>query len=276
MDTLILLIFIGALFWAAWHWFLADWMERVGLLGYIRGRTAATKIPDEVYYEQAAAEIKAGNLREGLWAKAWAEAAGDEKSAQARYIKLRVAAMKDEVTRKFSEESGKEPQADADGNTVISCPKCSGGLRVPVGKLLDVQCPKCSHEFRVDTEGGITFLPVEDNSDQIVGRIGRLKFFAIGFANFVAAMVLNIMVKEGGAPVPFPPWNWSTTVFIAVVVIYYVLLVARVRDVGHSSWTALWGVFPGLNLIFVFYLLVKPGQITRNRYGLPNEGLFKA
>ena len=184
--------------------------------------------------------------------------------------------MKEEVARKFSEEPDISPRPDADGKTVISCPQCKGGLRLPVGKLLDVRCPKCAHEFRVDTDGGITFLPLEDNANQLIGRIGRLKFLGLGLANLVCATVLNIMVQEGKAPLPFPPWNWSTTLLIAVVVFYYVLVVSRVRDVGHSSWAAVWGAIPGVNLLFVFYLLVKPSQSTRNRYGLPNEGLFKA
>lgn len=52
---------------------------------------------DEHYYARAAEEIAGGEVRPGLWAKALAETDYDEPRARARYLKLRVRAMKVEV-----------------------------------------------------------------------------------------------------------------------------------------------------------------------------------
>ena len=45
---------------------------------------------DEPFYEQVAAEIAAGQLKPGLWAKAFSEAGGNETAAKAIYIRLRA------------------------------------------------------------------------------------------------------------------------------------------------------------------------------------------
>jgi hypothetical protein len=52
---------------------------------------------DEEYYACAAAEIANGEVRQGLWAKALAETGYDGQRARARYLKLRVKALKVEV-----------------------------------------------------------------------------------------------------------------------------------------------------------------------------------
>ena len=44
----------------------------------------------EHLYEQIALEIESQELKQGVWAKAFADADGDEGKARARYIKLRV------------------------------------------------------------------------------------------------------------------------------------------------------------------------------------------
>ncbi|MGH8546648.1 MAG: hypothetical protein ACREX3_24145 [Gammaproteobacteria bacterium] len=52
---------------------------------------------DETYYAYAAEEIGSGQVRRGLWAKALADSGYDEQLARARYLKLRVKALKAEV-----------------------------------------------------------------------------------------------------------------------------------------------------------------------------------
>lgn len=49
---------------------------------------------DEALYAQAMQEVETGNTRTGLWAKAFAEADGDEKRQKALYLRYRVAAEK--------------------------------------------------------------------------------------------------------------------------------------------------------------------------------------
>ena len=48
---------------------------------------------DERYYDMVLAELKTAGPRRGLLAKAFAEAGGDERAAEARYLKLRAAQL---------------------------------------------------------------------------------------------------------------------------------------------------------------------------------------
>ena len=52
---------------------------------------------DEAWFADVAEEIQQGRVRPGLWAKAIAEADGDDARARAIYIRLRVQSMKDEA-----------------------------------------------------------------------------------------------------------------------------------------------------------------------------------
>ena len=45
---------------------------------------------DELFYEQAAAEVAANRIQAGLYAKAFSQADGDKTVAQARYLRLRA------------------------------------------------------------------------------------------------------------------------------------------------------------------------------------------
>ena len=69
----------------------------MGLFSSAKAKLAAQKLAEEQLYEFAAEEIAANNIRPGLWAKAIAESDGDDAKAKARYIKLRVEAMKAEA-----------------------------------------------------------------------------------------------------------------------------------------------------------------------------------
>ena len=53
---------------------------------------------EEALYTRAANEITNREIRPGLWAKAFAEVAGDEQKASARYIELRVETIKLEAS----------------------------------------------------------------------------------------------------------------------------------------------------------------------------------
>jgi predicted xylose isomerase-like sugar epimerase len=69
----------------------------MGLFTSAKAKLAAQKLAEEQLYEFAAEEIAANNIRPGLWAKAIAEADGEDAKAKARYIKLRVETMKAEA-----------------------------------------------------------------------------------------------------------------------------------------------------------------------------------
>lgn len=75
-----------------------------------KAKLAAQKLAEEQLYEFAAEEIAANNIRPGLWAKAIAESDGDDAKAKARYIKLRVEAMKAEADLHEYTASQSNPQ----------------------------------------------------------------------------------------------------------------------------------------------------------------------
>ena len=60
---------------------------------------------EEALYEKAFAEVKTGNVVTGVMAKAMSDTDGDEKKANARYLKIRVAQMmKDEVNNLLTQD----------------------------------------------------------------------------------------------------------------------------------------------------------------------------
>ena len=70
------------------------------------------RLAEEQLYEAVALEIKNHELREGLWARALAEAKGDQDQAKGVYIKLRVQSLKDEfvVAGQIHQEALKEEE----------------------------------------------------------------------------------------------------------------------------------------------------------------------
>ena len=156
MDTLIGSVFLVAIAWYAWRRFLGQWVKGLATTRRLKARVQAMQIPDEAYYEMAATELEQGTVRKGLWVKAVAETGGNDAAARARYLKLRVEAMRGEaaaaLTRASERHVSPEPVSSAAAepaeSAVIHCPKCDGRLRIPVNRLLDITCPHCRQEFR--------------------------------------------------------------------------------------------------------------------------------
>lgn len=71
----------------------------MGILDSIKSSIGISDVADERFYEAVAAELAQGGMRPGLWTKALADSNLDEKRAKARYIRLRVAALKEEAAR---------------------------------------------------------------------------------------------------------------------------------------------------------------------------------
>jgi hypothetical protein len=69
---------------------------------------------DEHLYEQVSEEMAAGDIKPGMWTKAYANAMGDENKAKAIYIRMRVEALSREEARKEHEALGVE-EVDKDG-----------------------------------------------------------------------------------------------------------------------------------------------------------------
>jgi hypothetical protein len=70
----------------------------MGLFDDIKAKGAAYRLTEEALYAEALREIEAGQRRDGLWAKAMAESDMDQGRAGAKYIKMRVQSLKDEIT----------------------------------------------------------------------------------------------------------------------------------------------------------------------------------
>ena len=60
-----------------------------------RFKSAQDRAQEASLYAEAMSELERGERDKGLWAKALAESDGDEQKATARYLKLRVVALKD-------------------------------------------------------------------------------------------------------------------------------------------------------------------------------------
>src|SRR5437879_9829027 len=60
---------------------------------------------NDKYFEQVAGELKSGELKQGVWAKALAKAEGDENRAKAFYIKMRVRQLVDAGVERATESN---------------------------------------------------------------------------------------------------------------------------------------------------------------------------
>ena len=63
----------------------------------LKNSNAKIRLTEEKIYAEVMREMKDSILRDGLWAKAMSEVNFDEKKAKAKYIKLRVQSIIDEI-----------------------------------------------------------------------------------------------------------------------------------------------------------------------------------
>ena len=149
MDEFFTFVFFAFIFWVCWRWFLRNWVNSLAVTKTAKAKLAAHQVPDEIYYAQAAREVKDSIISEGLWVKAWSEAEGDDTKAKALYIKLRVVELRKQAAG-FFENNSYQNEPDT-VKTIIQCERCGHNLRVAAGKLLKVKCPKCFAEFETKT-----------------------------------------------------------------------------------------------------------------------------
>jgi hypothetical protein len=69
----------------------------MGIFDSMKAKVAVDRLSEESLYAEALREIESGTRRDGIWAMAMVECDMDQGKAAARYIKLRVQAMKDEL-----------------------------------------------------------------------------------------------------------------------------------------------------------------------------------
>ena len=71
---------------------------------------------DEQFYEQVSQEMAEGDIKQGMWTKAFANAMGDENKAKAIYIRMRVEEIQREAARKEHAALGVDgDEEDEDG-----------------------------------------------------------------------------------------------------------------------------------------------------------------
>ena len=75
---------------------------------------AKARLLEESYFNAVSNELENGIKRDGLWLKALTESNGDQEKAKAKYIKLRVQAMRDEddIMQAAVDEKLKDKQAE--------------------------------------------------------------------------------------------------------------------------------------------------------------------
>lgn len=160
MELTINIIIFAIIIWIFCKYFIRDFPQKNKIINSIKAKITAHRIPDEAYFEMAAAEVARGAIKPGLWAKAVSDALGDEKKAGALYTKFRVQAMREEAASAIFQAQGYGSRSidsnSADPNfsckkKVLPCPQCTKRLRVDAGKLLDVTCPHCKNGFRTQT-----------------------------------------------------------------------------------------------------------------------------
>ena len=121
-----------------------------------KAKLAASKLAEQQLYAQAAEEVASGQIRQGLWAKAIAETAGDEAAAKAHYLKLRVEIMQaeaevtdyarkqaareaDQAAREANKESARDWDRDSYSNEVEMARRFLYGEGYKVKTLMSTQ-----------------------------------------------------------------------------------------------------------------------------------------
>jgi hypothetical protein len=80
------------------------------LFNKFKKASIANRVLEESLYQQVANELAEGMRRDGLWAKALANAEGDEKKAKGLYLKYRVQSLLDEAEIEFQANEIRESQ----------------------------------------------------------------------------------------------------------------------------------------------------------------------
>jgi uncharacterized membrane protein YhaH (DUF805 family) len=117
------------------------------------------------------------------------------------------------------------------------------------------------------------------------GRFGRLSFIAwvalIGVVyNLIGAMVGGtemFMPRYDASGTPVPPEIGVVPLIVLAVlgliffVFYVIFAIRRCHDFNASGWWNLLLVLPLVNLVFMLFLWLKPGDAGANVHGPPRE-----
>lgn len=133
----------------------------MGIFDDLKTQGAAYRLTEEALYAEALREVESGRRRDGIWAMALVEAEMDQTKAAAKYIKMRVQSLRDEVTLQVSaakevsrkQELKRVEMADADS---ARHPDCGGIIdRSEQGNYVTWMCRKCRKKGKF--ERGVTY-----------------------------------------------------------------------------------------------------------------------
>jgi hypothetical protein len=128
----------------------------MGIFDGINSAGAASRLTEEAFYAEALRELESGMRRDGIWAMAMAESDMDQGRAGARYIKLRVQSLKDEMTLQLSAAANAEQQRTARAKVEADAeaprhPGCGGVItRSEIGNRVTWRCAKCKATGKFD------------------------------------------------------------------------------------------------------------------------------
>jgi len=121
----------------------------MGIFDGFKAKSVASRLNDETLYAEVMREIESNYRRDGIWAMALADADMDQAKAAAKYIKLRVQSLKDEMALLHEvdaanvEKERQIRQAKLDEDAPKH-PGCGGVIeRNEAGRRIDWICRKC-------------------------------------------------------------------------------------------------------------------------------------
>lgn len=112
------------------------------------------------------------------------------------------------------------------------------------------------------------------------GRIGRIRYlmYPMGFT-LVAMLIFGVVLMAmggfsalagGSDGLPMTVIILVIILFIALFYINIVCAIRRLNDLNRSGWMSLLLFVPVISNFFPFYLMLAPGDVGYNDYGLPS------
>lgn len=129
--------------------------------------------------------------------------------------------------------------------------------------------------------------PAADHPLSPRGRFARLAYLAwyLIITLTVSIAVILALVIFGTAGMSADPYARINSVSLVVVGVacivftYYafVLTIRRLHDLNQSGWLSLLMLVPMVNVLFMLYVIIAPGNSGGNNFGLPrpNQGWEK-
>lgn len=129
-------------------------------------------------------------------------------------------------------------------------------------------------EFRPGHQGKGHVVYEEVNVFSLTQRLNRLRYVCYLFTGMLILMLVGALFAILAQAVP----PWAARVMLGIIVLlglsFFIwaigLMVRRLHDLGRPGWWVLAVLIPGINLLFMLYLLVGAPEEGVNHYGTPN------